>query len=56
MERPWIPSYPPGVPAEIDLGTYASIPDILETSCRRFAELPAISLPPPWCNRHAPHI
>src|SRR5512139_2819650 len=41
MERPWIKSYPPGVPADIDLSAYASIPDILETSCNRFADLPA---------------
>jgi long-chain acyl-CoA synthetase len=43
MERPWIKSYPPGVPADIDLGAYASIRDILETSCGRFADLPAFS-------------
>ncbi|NJD87986.1 MAG: long-chain-fatty-acid--CoA ligase [Betaproteobacteria bacterium] len=41
MERPWIKSYPPGVPADIDLSAYRSIPDILETSCNRFADLPA---------------
>ncbi len=41
MERPWIKSYPPGVPADIDLSVYRSIPDILETSCSRFADLPA---------------
>ena len=41
MERPWIKSYPPGVPADIDLSAYESIPDILETSCNRFADLPA---------------
>ncbi len=41
MERPWIKSYPPGVPADIDLSAYGSIPDILETSCNRFADLPA---------------
>ena len=41
MERPWLKSYPPGVPADIDSAAYASIPDILETSCSRFAELPA---------------
>ncbi|HEX4944057.1 MAG TPA: long-chain-fatty-acid--CoA ligase [Usitatibacteraceae bacterium] len=41
MERPWIKSYPPGVPADIDVDAYASIRDILETSCARFADLPA---------------
>ena len=41
MERPWLKSYPPGVPADIDMAAYASIPDILDVSCSRFAELPA---------------
>jgi long-chain acyl-CoA synthetase len=41
MERPWIKSYPPGVDADIDLGAYSSIRDILETSCNRFSDLPA---------------
>ena len=41
MERPWLKSYPPGVPADIDMAAYASIPDILDVSCGRFAELPA---------------
>ncbi|MCL4688658.1 MAG: long-chain-fatty-acid--CoA ligase [Burkholderiales bacterium] len=43
MERPWIRSYPPGVAADIDLGTYSSIRDILESSCGRFADLPAFT-------------
>jgi len=43
MERPWIKSYPPGVPADIDLAAYGSIRDILETSCSRFADLPAFA-------------
>ena len=43
MERPWIKSYPPGVPAEVDLGAYASIRDILESSCERYADLPAFA-------------
>ena len=41
MERPWLKSYPPGVPAEIDLAAFASIRDILEKSCHRYADLKA---------------
>ena len=33
MEKPWLKSYPPGVPAQIDLSGYRSIVDILEHSC-----------------------
>jgi long-chain acyl-CoA synthetase len=35
IEKPWLNSYPPGVPANIDLGTYHSIVDILEESCNK---------------------
>jgi long-chain acyl-CoA synthetase len=41
MERIWIKSYPPGVPADIDVDEYASIRDILERSCSKFADRPA---------------
>src|SRR5690606_36688062 len=40
-DRPWLKGYPRGVPAEIDVAEYSSIPDILVQSCRRFAERPA---------------
>ena len=43
MERPWIKSYPPGVAADIDMGAYASLRDILESSCGRYADLPAFT-------------
>jgi long-chain acyl-CoA synthetase len=43
MERPWIKSYPPGVAADIDLGAHASLRDILESSCSRYADLPAFT-------------
>ena len=39
----WLKSYPPGVPAEIDLGEFASMRAILERSCRRFGALPAFT-------------
>jgi long-chain acyl-CoA synthetase len=42
-ERVWLKSYPPGVPAEVDVDAFASIRDILERSCREFATLPAFS-------------
>ncbi len=35
MSAPWLTSYPAGVPAEIDLGEYDSIIEILEQSCSR---------------------
>ena len=43
MEKIWLKEYPPGMPAEIDLSEFASLKDILEKSCRQFAELPAYS-------------
>ncbi len=43
MEKIWLREYPPGVPAEIDLSEFASLKDILEKSCQRFADLPAYS-------------
>jgi long-chain acyl-CoA synthetase len=35
VSAPWLNSYPEGVPAEIDLGEYSSIIEILEQSCAR---------------------
>ncbi|MBV8503699.1 MAG: long-chain-fatty-acid--CoA ligase [Paucibacter sp.] len=35
--RPWIKSYPPGVPAEVDCSAYGSLVEMLDESCRRFA-------------------
>jgi long-chain acyl-CoA synthetase len=43
MDKPWLRSYPPGVPAEIDARQFASVRDILARSCARFADLPAFS-------------
>jgi long-chain acyl-CoA synthetase len=43
MEKIWLKSYPEGVPAEIDLRAHASLKDILEQSCGRYAGLPAFS-------------
>ena len=41
MDKPWLNTYPPGVPAEIDPDQYASLTALLEASFARFAELPA---------------
>jgi len=36
MEKPWLNSYPPGVPANIDLSEFHSIVDVLEQSCAKY--------------------
>ena len=41
VEKPWLKSYPPGVPAEANIDEFANIREILEVSCRKFAALPA---------------
>jgi long-chain acyl-CoA synthetase len=41
VERPWLSSYPKGVPAEIDVDEFPSIPAVLESACGRFADRPA---------------
>ncbi len=43
VERVWLRSYPPGVPAEVRLDEFASIRAILERSCEKFSELPAFT-------------
>jgi long-chain acyl-CoA synthetase len=40
-ERPWLASYPPGVPAQVDAQQYSSLVQVLETACDRFAHRPA---------------
>ncbi len=40
-DRPWLASYPAGVPAEIDVNEFSSITQVLETSCERFRHRPA---------------
>ena len=36
--KPWLKSYPSGVPANIDLSEFASIVDVLEQSCEKYAD------------------
>ena len=43
MEKIWLKSYPPGVPAEIDVNQYASLREVLEESCAKFGSRPAYS-------------
>jgi len=38
VKKPWLESYPDGVPAEIDLSAYRSIVDIFEDSCNRYRD------------------
>ncbi|MBU0750701.1 MAG: long-chain-fatty-acid--CoA ligase [Gammaproteobacteria bacterium] len=38
MEKNWLPSYPEGVPAEIGLLEDASLAELMEKACRRYAD------------------
>ncbi|GJD94239.1 AMP-binding protein [Methylobacterium iners] len=40
--RPWLSSYPPGVPAKIDAGSVGTLVDLFDDSVKRFAERPAV--------------
>ena len=42
-QRPWLASYPRGVPASIDVNAYRSIAHLLESACERFNHRPAFS-------------
>jgi long-chain acyl-CoA synthetase len=41
MEKIWLKSYPPGVPAEIDPSQYSSVADLFEESFREYPARPA---------------
>jgi long-chain acyl-CoA synthetase len=43
MQKIWLKSYPPGVPAEIDPTQYASVADLLEESFRLYRDKPAFA-------------
>jgi long-chain acyl-CoA synthetase len=43
VDKPWLKSYPTGMPAEIDMKAFSSVRDILEKSCQRFADKAAYS-------------
>jgi long-chain acyl-CoA synthetase len=38
MQKPWLKSYPPGVPAEIDVSQYNSLVELLDTAYTKYAE------------------
>jgi long-chain acyl-CoA synthetase len=40
-DRPWLASYPEGIPAEIDPSRYRSVAALLEECCERFRHRPA---------------
>ena len=40
--KPWLASYPPGVPAEIDPASAGTLVDIFDESARRYADRPAL--------------
>ncbi len=42
-QRPWLASYPPSIPADIDPNAYASIVELLESACDRFRHRPAFA-------------
>ena len=37
MDKIWLKSYPPGVPAEIDTGEFSSLADLFDKGVRKFA-------------------
>lgn len=43
MQKPWLASYPPGVPEEISTDEYSSVADIFDQSVKKYAALPAYS-------------
>jgi long-chain acyl-CoA synthetase len=43
MNKTWLASYPPGVPAEVDVHAFPSLPAMFLESCRRFAGRPAFT-------------
>ena len=43
VNRIWLPQYPEGISPDVDVKAYASLKEILEKSCARFADLPAYS-------------
>ena len=42
-DRIWLKSYPPGVPADVDVGKYASVTEMMDESLKKFADRTAYS-------------
>ena len=43
IERPWLASYPPGIPAQIDVDEYASVVAVLQGSLEKYRDRPAFA-------------
>ena len=43
-DRPWLSSYPPGVPADIDPSQYASLVQLMEESFQKYADRAGLQL------------
>ncbi|MEI8169421.1 MAG: AMP-binding protein [Rhodoferax sp.] len=43
MEKIWLKNYPKGIESEVDIHAFASLKEVLRSSCERFADLPAFS-------------
>ena len=43
IARPWLDSYPPGIPATIDPDRYSSVSAVMMEACREFRERPAFT-------------
>ncbi len=41
MDKIWLKHYPPGIPGEVDVHAFASLREVLQRSCERFAGRPA---------------
>ena len=42
-DKPWLKSYPPGIPAEIEPLEFSSVAELLEDSCNRYSARSAFS-------------
>ena len=42
-ERPWLASYPEGIPAEIDVDEFSSVPEVLQDAIRKYRDRPAFT-------------
>ena len=43
QDRPWLKHYPPGVPADIELNRYSSLPAMAEEAFAKYADRPAVT-------------
>jgi len=44
MEKIWLKHYPTGVPADIDVGLYPSLVDLMDSAFKKFPDLPAYKM------------